>query len=56
MLYEHLRRQSLFIQDKPILLLERMLHKDYSHKGSVGGGEPLVVSLKGIGGKSPVLN
>jgi hypothetical protein len=29
-------RPSVFIRDKPILSLERMLHKDYYHKSSVG--------------------
>jgi hypothetical protein len=28
-------RPSIFIRDKPIFSSERMLHKDYYHKGSV---------------------
>jgi hypothetical protein len=29
-------RPIIFTRDKPILLSERMLHKDHDHKGSVG--------------------
>jgi hypothetical protein len=36
--YIHLTRPVIFVRDKPILLSERMLHKDYDRKGSVGGG------------------
>jgi hypothetical protein len=28
-------RPSMFIKDKPVFSSERMLHKDYDHKGSV---------------------
>jgi hypothetical protein len=35
MRYVQLTRQSIFIRGKPILSLERMLHKDYDRKGSV---------------------
>jgi hypothetical protein len=28
-------RPSIFIRDKPIFSSERMLHKDYYHKGSI---------------------
>jgi hypothetical protein len=28
-------RPNIFMRDKPILLSERMLHKDYDRKGSV---------------------
>jgi hypothetical protein len=28
-------KPSLFIKEKPIISSERMLHKDYGHKGSV---------------------
>jgi hypothetical protein len=33
----YLKMSSIFIRDKPILSSERMLHKYYDHKGSVGG-------------------
>jgi hypothetical protein len=35
--YIHLTKatQSLFMRDKPIVSSQRMLHKDYGHKGSV---------------------
>jgi hypothetical protein len=65
------QRQILFIRDKPILSLERMLHEDYDHKGSVayththtkGGGrkissrEPQEVWFHDemIGGKLPIV-
>jgi hypothetical protein len=37
--------------DKPVFSLERMLHKDYDHKGSVAKekDKTLVVSLKRLG-------
>jgi hypothetical protein len=35
MLYVHLTRPSIFVRDKPILLSERILNKDYNCKGSV---------------------
>jgi hypothetical protein len=41
--------------DKPIPSSERMLYKDYDNKGSVEK-KSLVVNLKGLGGKSPVIN
>jgi hypothetical protein len=40
-------RPSIFISDKPILLSERMSHKDYDCKGSVEKNS-LVASLKGL--------
>jgi hypothetical protein len=43
-------RPSIFIRDKPILLLERMLHKDYDHKGTVEK-KSLVVSPNRLDGK-----
>jgi hypothetical protein len=45
-------RPSVFIRIKPIFLSERMLHKDYYRKGSVGGKESLVVSLKELDAKA----
>jgi hypothetical protein len=51
--YVHLTKakRSLLIRDKPILSSEKMLHKDYGHKGSVAkknsGGE-----LEGLGVKT----
>jgi hypothetical protein len=44
----------MFIRQKPILSLERMLHKDYDLKGSVEKKiiKPLVVILKGLGAKT----
>jgi hypothetical protein len=40
-------RPSIFIRDKPIFSSERMLHKDYYSKDSVGKKKFLVVGLKG---------
>jgi hypothetical protein len=37
--------------DRPILLLERMLHKDYDRKGSIKN-KLLVVVLKGLDAKT----
>jgi hypothetical protein len=51
-----LTRPSIFIRDKPIILSERMLCKDYDGKGSVGEKKYLVVSFMGHGslvGQSP---
>jgi hypothetical protein len=45
-------RPSIFITDKPIFSSERMLHKDYYRKGSVGGKKILVVGPKGLDGKT----
>jgi hypothetical protein len=42
--------EDMFITDKPIFSSERMLHKEYYHKGSVGK-KSLVMSLKGFGTK-----
>jgi hypothetical protein len=39
---------SMFIQDKAILSSERVLHKDYDRKGSVGK-KSLGVGLMGLG-------
>jgi hypothetical protein len=44
------QKRSLFIRDKPIFSLERMLHKDYDRKCSEKN--LLVVSLKGLGAKT----
>jgi hypothetical protein len=49
-------RPSIFIRDKPIFSSERMVHKDYGRKGSVGRGEKVVVvRLKGLGAKTNCL-
>jgi hypothetical protein len=40
------KRPSIFIRDKPILLSERMLHKDCDHKGSVEKNK--IVILEGL--------
>jgi hypothetical protein len=45
-------RPSIFIRDKPIFSSERILHKDYYRKGSVGTKKNLVVSLKGLDAKT----
>jgi hypothetical protein len=37
---------------KPNLSSERMIHKDYDHRGSVAKRESLVVILKGFGPKA----
>jgi hypothetical protein len=42
------KRLTTFITDKPMFSSERMLCKDYDHKGSVEKGN-LVVNLKGLG-------
>jgi hypothetical protein len=42
------------MRDKPIVLLERMLHEDYDHKGSAELKNQILI-LKGIGGKPPVI-
>jgi hypothetical protein len=34
--------------DKPILSLERMIHKEYDRKGSVAKEKSLVMGLKGL--------
>jgi hypothetical protein len=51
------QRQSLFVKDKPILLSERMLHKDYNRKGWTAkkkkkkkkNQQQIFMSLKGFG-------
>jgi hypothetical protein len=40
--------ENVFIRDKPILSLDRMLHKSYDRKGLVAIQKSLVVSLKGL--------
>jgi hypothetical protein len=46
-------RPSIFIRDKHIFSSERMLHKDYDHKGSVEKEKKsLVVTLKGFFAKT----
>jgi hypothetical protein len=42
-------KPSTFIRDNPIFSSERMLHKDYYRKSSVGKKKPLVVGLVGPG-------
>jgi hypothetical protein len=44
-------RRSIFIIDKPIFSSERMLHKDYYRKSSVGKKKSVVVGLKGLDAK-----
>jgi hypothetical protein len=48
-----LTKESLFIRDKPILPIERMLYsyKDYDRESSVAKKKSLVVILKGLGVK-----
>jgi hypothetical protein len=48
-------KRSLFLREKPILSLERMLHKDCERKGSVAKKKSLVVILKGLGPKANCL-
>jgi hypothetical protein len=43
-------RPNIFIRNNPFFSSERMLHKDYDPKGTVGK-KSLVVSLKGLGAK-----
>jgi hypothetical protein len=43
---------AAFVNDRPILLSERMLHKDYDSKCSVGKKEELVVGVKGLFAKT----
>jgi hypothetical protein len=45
------KRPSIFIRDKPIFSSERMLHKDYYRKSSVGK-KNLVAILKGVDAKT----
>jgi hypothetical protein len=44
-------KPSIFIRDKPLLSPEKMLHKDYYCKSSIGK-KSLVVGLKGLGAKT----
>jgi hypothetical protein len=44
-------RPCIFIEDKPVLSSERMLHKDYNRRGSVEK-KYLVVRLKGLDAKT----
>jgi hypothetical protein len=46
-----LARPAAIVNDRPILSLERILHKDYNRKCSVGK-KLLVVSLKGLVAKT----
>jgi hypothetical protein len=55
------QRRSLFITDKPILSSERVLHKDYDHKGSAeknSGRDPQGTWRQDelFRGKPPVVN
>jgi hypothetical protein len=59
----HLTEGQAYLWHKPIFLSERMLHKDYYHKGSIGGGGKSGRGSQGawrqdklIGGKPPVVN
>jgi hypothetical protein len=45
-------RPRIFIRDKPIFSSERMLHKDYYRRSSVGKKKYLVVGLKGLDAKT----
>jgi hypothetical protein len=42
---------SIFMRDKPFFSSERMLHKDYYRRSSVGK-KNLVVGLKGLDAKT----
>jgi hypothetical protein len=44
-------RPGIFIRDKLIFSSERMLHKDYYHRSSVGK-KNMVVDLKGLEAKT----
>jgi hypothetical protein len=44
-------RPCICIREKPVLSSERMLHKDYDHKGSAAKIKSLVVILKRLGDK-----
>jgi hypothetical protein len=50
MWYVHLTKveRSIFIRDKPVFPLERVLHKDYDRKGSVGGKKISGCVLRGL--------
>jgi hypothetical protein len=47
-----LTRPSIFIRDKPIFSLEKMLHTDYGCKNAVEKKKSLVVILEGLGAKT----
>jgi hypothetical protein len=46
------RGPAAFVNDKPILSLERILHKDYDRRCSIGKKIILAVSLERLGAKS----
>jgi hypothetical protein len=46
-----LTKAKIFIRDKPIFSLERILYKDYDCKGPVGI-KILVASLEGLGAET----
>jgi hypothetical protein len=48
-------KPSIFIRDKLIFSSERLLHKDYYPKSSVGGKKSLVMGLKVPGAKPNLL-
>jgi hypothetical protein len=53
MQYVHLTKaKPIHIRRNPILSSERLLHKDYDRKGSVGKETSLVVSFKELGDKT----
>jgi hypothetical protein len=45
------RGPASVVNNRPILSSERMLHKEYDHKGSVETKKSLVMRLKGLGAK-----
>jgi hypothetical protein len=47
-----LERPGIFIRDKPLFSSERMVHKDYYRKGSVGKKRSQVLNLKGLDAKT----
>jgi hypothetical protein len=52
MLYVSLdERPGIFIRDKPIFSSERILHKDYYRRSSIGK-KSLVMGLKGLDAKT----
>jgi hypothetical protein len=54
--YTHLKKIQAYSWDKTIFSSDRILHKDYDSKDSVGKKKKcVIVSLKGLGGKPPVV-
>jgi hypothetical protein len=50
-LYIHLKASSLFIRDKPVLTLERILPEKYDRNGSAAKKKALVMNIKRLGAK-----